>query len=204
LAGFADEWPDFKALVAGFGGPKMLPKISPKIFPNLLQEPWDGARDSLDRWKTPVTDELKKSTIAEFKYLWAQHSEATETLATIGPRLNALNTLIQTYGWNREVEEIEQADDWKGFPALAKSKGEKIAQLLTEYFSRNGNQWTRLSELFLHLASNGVMVGGKNPNSTLSAHLSNAGQFESDRSKGWRLKDKALTRDPATTRYKAI
>jgi hypothetical protein len=180
----------------------MHPNILPKYFPKSLQKPWGHARESLDRWKTPVTDELKKSTIAEFKYLWAQQAEATELLAAISPRLTALNNLIQTYGWAREVDEIEQADDWKAFPNLAKPKGEKIAQILTDYFTRNNNQWTRLSDLFLHLANNGVMVGGKNPNSTLSAHLFNAGYFESERSKGWRLKDKALTRDPATTRYR--
>jgi hypothetical protein len=188
--------------VAGFEDTEMLPKFSSKLLPSVLQKPWEPARDSLDRWKTPVTDELKKTTIAEFKYLMAQHSEAQEILASIGPRLTALSSVIQTYGWTREVEELEQADDWKSFPNLAKPKGEKIAQLLTDFFARNGNQWTRLSELFMYLASNGVMVGGKNPNSTLSAHLSNAGQFESERSKGWRLKDKALTRDPASTRYR--
>jgi hypothetical protein len=169
----------------------MPPKLSPKQTPNLLREPWERGRDSLDRWKTPVTDDLKKSTLAEVRCLALQHSEMTEGLSTISARLTALTNLVHTYGWSADLEQLEQADDWRGFPALAKPKGEKIAQLLTEYFTRNGNQWTRLSELFLHLANNGVMVGGKNTNSTLSAHLSNSGRFENDRSKGWRLKGDA-------------
>lgn len=167
-------------------------KISCKDATNSLQRPWEGGNDSFDKWKTPVTDDLKKNVITEFKHLHAQISDAQETVAALTPRLNALQGLINSYGWTKEVEEIEQADDWQKFPDLAKPKGQKIAEFCHTYFAENGNQWTRLSDLFIYLTEKGITIGGKNPNSTLSAHLSNSNRFEGERARGWRLKSEFL------------
>jgi hypothetical protein len=166
----------------------MASKAFHKANPMALQRAWERGSDSLNRWNTPVTDDLKKNAIAEYKYLSAQTAEAQEVISAAQPRINSLWNLFATYGWTKEVEEIEQADDWPKFPDLAKPKGQKIAELCEEYYVANGNQWTRLSDLFMYLVSKGVMISGKNPNSTLSAHLSNSDRFESDRGKGWRLK----------------
>jgi hypothetical protein len=135
-----------------------------------------------------MADELKKVTIAEFKWLHAKLAEAQEAIADISPRINALAGLVNTYGWGKEIEALQQDDDWRTYPDLAKPKGQKIADLCAGFFDKNGNQWTRLSDLYLYLTEKGIDVGGKTPNSTLSAHLSNSGRFEGNRARGWRLK----------------
>jgi hypothetical protein len=166
----------------------MASKIRRKALPKFLHRSWERGRDSARKWDTPVTDDLKKTTIEEFKLLSVQISDAQELVAALTPRLNALQGVINTYGWSADVEQLEQADDWLKHPDLAKPKGQQIAGLCREFFANNGNTWSRLSELFVYLTSRGMTIGGKNPNSTLSAHLSNSGRFEGDRGKGWRLK----------------
>lgn len=143
-----------------------------------------------------MTDDLKKVTIAEFKWLHSQLAEAQEAIALINPRIQALTGLVKTYGWEREIEALQKDDDWQKYPDLAKPKGQKIADLCAEFYAQNGNLWTRLSDLYLYLSQKGIDVGGKNPNSTLSAHLSNSGRFEGDRAKGWRLKPTEARKSP--------
>jgi hypothetical protein len=135
-----------------------------------------------------MEDEFKKATISEFKALHSKLAEAQELIQDVTPRLNAVTGIVRTYGWEREIEQLAQDDDWQKFPDIAKRKGEKIALLCAEYLLENDNKPTRLSELYMFLTTRGMDVGGKNPNSTLSAHLSNSGHFEGDRAKGWRLK----------------
>jgi hypothetical protein len=150
----------------------------------------------LGKWSSPVEDELKKTILTEYKFVTGRISEAQEEVARLVPRMNSLTQLINIYGWTAEVERMEEGDDFKSHPEAAKTKGAKIAAVATKLFKENGNHWTRLTEIYLYLSENGIAIGGKNPNSTLSAHLSNSDRFEGDRAKGWRLKqEEASARD---------
>lgn len=140
------------------------------------------------RWRSPVEDDFKTALLNEYKHVVAKLSEANSITKQLSPKHDSLAKLIETYGWLPEIEKLEPDDDIKGNPEAAKTKGLKIAQIAKEFFEANNNQWTPLSDLFVHMNGRGVRVGGKNPNSTLSAHLSNSEWFESDRTRGWRLK----------------
>ncbi len=140
-------------------------------------------------WSDPMDDEFKKTTLEKYKFIVAKMSEAQDVLKFFQPQFEVLNKVIETFGWQSEVQSPEEGDDFQQKPDVARSKGEKIASLTSKFFQQNNNQWTSLSDLYLYLIGKGVAIGGKNPNSNLSAHLSNSDLFESDRAKGWRLKD---------------
>ena len=143
---------------------------------------------ALVRWRSPVEEDFKKATLTEYKAIVAKLSEAHGIQKQLGPRHDVLAKLIEAYGWQAEIERLEPDDDMKGNPEGSKTKGLKIAEIVRDFFKKNNNQWTPASDLYVHLIGRGVSVGGKNPNSTLSAHLSNSEFFESDRAKGWRMK----------------
>jgi hypothetical protein len=142
----------------------------------------------LGKWRSPVENELKNTLLVEYKAIVAKLSECHGTIKHLTPRHDALAKLLETYGWAAEIEKLEADDDLKNNPEEAQSKGRKIEEWMYEFFSKNNNQWTKLSDLYVFLSEKGLRIGGKNPNSTLSAHLSNSQLFESDRMQGWRLK----------------
>jgi hypothetical protein len=158
------------------------------ILTNLLPNSWERAMMILGKWRSPVEDDLKKNVMTEYKAIVAKLSECHATVKELTPRHDVLAKLIETYGWQGEIEKLELDDDFTNNPDVSKSKGQKIAELSTNFFHKNNNQWTPLSELYLYLTDRGIRIGGKNPNSTLSAHLSNSNLFEGTRTKGWRLK----------------
>jgi uncharacterized protein involved in type VI secretion and phage assembly len=145
-----------------------------------------------------VDDQFKKTTLEQYKFTVARISEAHEALKVLNPQFEALNKVIETFGWQGDVEHLEAGDDFKLKPDAARSKGQKIIELAAEFFNANNNQWTSLSDLYLYLIEKGVSIGGKNPNSNLSAHLSNSDQFTSERPKGWRMKPEAFAEAKAT------
>jgi hypothetical protein len=147
----------------------------------------------LGKWRSPVENELKNTLLVEYKAIVAAISEAQETVRHLSPRHDALAVLLKTYGWGGDIELLESDDDISLNPEGTKSKGKKIEDLLKVFFNSNNNQLTRLSDLYVYLSEKGVRIGGKNPNSTLSAHLSNSNCFESDRTRGWRLKPDLLS-----------
>jgi hypothetical protein len=148
-----------------------------------------------------MEDRLKETLLLEYKELVAKDSEAKGILGYVGPRIEAIAKLLITYGWDKEIEKLEIDDDMANNPAEAKTKSKKIEDLLKGFFSTNNNQWTRLSDLFVFLSSKGMRLGGKNPNSTLSAHLSNSECFESDRTRGWRLKPEFVVADAPAQQF---
>ena len=75
-------------------------------------------------------------------------------------------------------------------------KTEMIANAV-ETFLRINPGWHTASEIYDHLTARGIEVGGKNPKSNLTAHMSSAGRFVSDRAKGWRLKHEQDVDDEA-------
>ena len=150
----------------------------------------------LRKWRSPVESELKRTILTEYKAIVAQISEAHSTIKHLTPRHDIIAKMIETYGWLAEIEKLGPDDDTKGNTEESRTKGAKIADFAKDFFANNRNQWTRLSDLFVYLTEQGINIGGKNPNSTLSAHLSNAGLFEGDRTKGWRLKSEHLPTPP--------
>jgi hypothetical protein len=135
-----------------------------------------------------VEEDLKKTILTEYRSVVAQMQEARDTIAVLEPRFQVLAKLLETYGWQGDANAIGPDDDARSGTEESKTKGEKIAALSMEFFTNNRNQWTRLSDLYLYLTDKGLNIGGKNPSSTLSAHLSNSALFEGSRTRGWRLR----------------
>lgn len=75
-------------------------------------------------------------------------------------------------------------------------KTELIANAV-ERFLRDRPGWHHASEIYEYVTSRGIEIGGKNPKSNLTAHMSSAGRFVSDRAKGWRLKTERDVDDEA-------
>lgn len=128
--------------------------------------------------------EFEQNMITEFRQLAVKISEAQELIQELTPKHQQLAATLKAYGLDEQVNDVLD-DEIDTEPA--KKKGEKVATILRDYFIANHNTWTRLSELHDHLLHSGVAIGGRNPKSNLSAHLSNAGIFQVQRARGWRL-----------------
>ena len=131
---------------------------------------------------------FEEQLMREYRDLAVQLSEARTLIGLLDPRFQKIAELIKAYGLEERLERQEPGDDPKS--NLLMSKGGAIAQAASDLLGANGNSWIKLSDLYSHLVAIGVYVGGKNPSSTLSAHLSNSKMFEGDRAKGWRLRPK--------------
>jgi hypothetical protein len=108
-------------------------------------------------------------------------------LQELSPELDQLYKTITQFGW-LEYLDAEHPDDKPPTGLLgANKKGESIARAAETFLISGDNEWRTLAEIFEFVAEQGILIGGKNPTSTLSAHLSNANIFESDRSRGWRI-----------------
>jgi hypothetical protein len=140
----------------------------------------------LGKWRSSVETDLKNTLLIEYKEIVAKISESHQTIKHLTPRHDALTKVLDAYGWLAEIEKLEADDDLA--TEGGKSKGKKIEELTRVFFEENNNQWTRLSDVYVYLSHKGLHIGGKNPNSLLSAHLSNSECFEGDRTKGWRMK----------------
>jgi hypothetical protein len=140
----------------------------------------------LGKWRSSVENVLKHTLLVEYKEIVAKISESQQAIKHLAPRQDALAKLLEAYGWLADIEKLEADDDLA--TESGKSKGKKIEELTVLFFADNNNQWTRLSDVYVYLTEKGLYVGGKNPNSLLSAHLSNSELFEGDRTKGWRIK----------------
>jgi hypothetical protein len=137
----------------------------------------------------PVAEEFKDAILKEYKVLASRLHEARGTIHALEPRRIELAKLIKVYGLEKEIEEFEKQDE-NSQEGLTLT--ERVIRASNKYFMDNNNHWTRLSDLYVYLAENGITVGGKNPNSTLSAHLAKAEHFENDRNRGWRIKPDTL------------
>ncbi|MFD0916847.1 hypothetical protein ACFQ14_10555 [Pseudahrensia aquimaris] len=129
------------------------------------------------------SNDFEEKMITEFRQLALKISEAQEIIQTLAPKHQKLADLIKTYGLDAQVDDLLDDAD----PEKSQKKGAKIAHEVSLLFRANGNAWMRLSDIHDYLLANGIKIGGRNPNSNLSAHLSNAGGFEVQRAKGWRL-----------------
>ena len=132
-------------------------------------------------------EDFGERMMAEYRHLASQISEANDLMRRLQPRLDKLAAAIQAWGLDAELEKMEVGDDVKSGGDAAKSKGEMIAHATADLLLGGGNRWTKTSDIYWHLVNSGISIGGKNPNSTLSAHLSNSKMFLSDRIKGWCL-----------------
>ena len=89
-----------------------------------------------------------------------------------------------------EVSDLEQALsllDGSMSAAPKRSKTEIIADA-AEKFLRENQGWRRATVIYDALSAQGIEIGGQNPKSNLTAHMSASGRFVSDRERGWRLK----------------
>jgi hypothetical protein len=135
-----------------------------------------------------VEDKLKEATIGQYKWTVTQIDDFKAAINALVPQRDTLAATIKAFGWDKDVDMVEAGDDFANFPDAAKTKAQQIEQVAKDLFTGNGNQWTRLGDIFLYLTGRGLKIGGRNTNSTLSAHLSNSDLFESDRTQGWRIK----------------
>jgi hypothetical protein len=137
-----------------------------------------------------MDEDFGMRAVKEYRQLAAQIQEASATMKALQPKLDRVAAVIQAYGLEAELDRLEPGDNWKAGDAASKSKGEQIANETARFLREGGNYWIRTSDIYSRLLECGISIGGKNPNSTLSAHLSNSKMFESDRARGWRLKPK--------------
>ncbi len=160
------------------------------------------------------SDEFEERLITEHRRLASRISELSGELKELRPRFEKISEAIKAYGLEGRLDRPEQGDDLKADVEAAATKGQELSQAAAELIVENGNRWTKLSDIYEEIVRRGIAIGGRNPNSTLSAHLSNSKWFESDRAKGWRLKelppsittaDKNRTRlERATTRKQKL
>ena len=143
-------------------------------------------------------DGLKDQLVTEYRTLEIEAQEAKESIVEAQAKLQeaarkmqALMTTIKQFGWEAELHSDEPLPAL--FDQAPAKKGKQIADAAATFLRSYDNEWIPLSNIFVVLANQGIQIGGKNPASTLSAHLSNSGLFESDRSKGWRLKKEHLS-----------
>lgn len=123
--------------------------------------------------------------------------DAQEIIRELTPKLKSLEATIIRFGWYDRIGD-NTSEEIEGMAELIfgdEGKGSRIAKAAKQYLRNHGNEWTRLSVLYSEISGYGIKIGGKNPSSTLSAHLSNSGWFESDRTKGWRILPNVLAAD---------
>jgi len=68
---------------------------------------------------------------------------------------------------------------------------DQTADMATAIIEKHGRP-VPIQEMQFKLRGMGLLIGGKNPKSTLSARLSTSGRFIADREKGWWIKGRPL------------
>lgn len=105
-------------------------------------------------------------------------------------RLSQIEEIIRLLKNNDSAPEYRTYDApqvvMQPVPAPA-NKTTRIADAVEAYLRKNPG-WQTAAEIYNALVAQGVEIGGQNPRSNLTAHMSSAGRFVSDRTRGWRLK----------------
>lgn len=111
-------------------------------------------------------------------------------------RLRVLDEIIEKLGGTPEGRQPPAPFLEEGWAPRQGGKTELIANAVEHYLRVNPG-WHHASEIYDFVTSQGIEIGGKNPKSNLTAHMSSAGRFVSDRTKGWRLKTERDVDDEA-------
>lgn len=139
----------------------------------------------------------------EYRKLASQIVDAQAVLKELTPRLDKVFETIKAYGLEDRLNELTEEDDIANGAPAARKKGQRIEYEVGQILTENQNRWMKISEIYPRLLERGISIGGKNPNSNLSAHLSNSEAFEGSRTKGWRLIAKYYDAEAAAKKPKA-
>jgi hypothetical protein len=72
--------------------------------------------------------------------------------------------------------------------SIARTKAEIISDAAEQYMHDHPG-WRSVQEIYDAITLMGIEIGGQNPKSNMTAHMSSSGRFVSSRLKGWKRKD---------------